>query len=118
MPIVYMHILNGQNARQAWESNLPNLSKEILDDCNYYCKEDTGALIASSESDSDLAHGHLVWDAAAQNGYVYAARQHYIIPTARTGVNPNASWMWTHVAAANHIMEWVQSALRGMRRFL
>ena len=118
MPILYMHIPTAQQYRQAFEANLPNLSRQILDDCNFYCKEDTGALIASSEADSDLAHGHLVWDAQGSNGYVYAARQHYIIPTAYTTVNPNATWMWTHVAYNNHIAEWAQSAQRGMRRYL
>ena len=32
----------------AWESGLEMLSSVILADCNKYCKEDTGMLIASS----------------------------------------------------------------------
>ena len=118
MPILRMHIPTVDRYRQAFEQNLPNLSREILDDCNFYCKEDTGALIASSETASDLAHGHLVWNAASEKGYVYAARQHYIIPTAYTTVNPNATWMWTHVAYRNNITKWVRSVWYGMRRYL
>lgn len=118
MPILYMRIPTAERYRQAFEQNLPNLSREVLDDCNFYCKEDTGALIASSETASDLAHGHLVWNAASEKGYVYAARQHYIIHTAHTTVNPNATWMWTLVAFNSCIQKWAQSVRRGMRRFL
>ncbi len=46
----------------AFQAGLPQLSEEILNDCNQFCKEDTGTLIASSlvhsrpqEGQADLA---------------------------------------------------------------
>ena len=34
--------------QNAWDKGLALLSEEILNDCNLYCKEDTGMLIQSS----------------------------------------------------------------------
>ena len=48
---VYIRISKNQvraKVEKAWNDATPFLAKEILDDCNEYCKEDTGALIASS----------------------------------------------------------------------
>ena len=36
----------------AWKKGLYALSSEILADCNEYCKEDHGTLIASSNTNS------------------------------------------------------------------
>ena len=115
---VHSNINLKEKIMEAWEKNLPDLSHEILDDCNYYCKEDTGNLIASSETASDFEAGRLVWNAAGKNGYVYAARQCYVIPTAYTTVNPNASWMWPEMAKVTFLPKWTESAQRGMRRYL
>ena len=88
----------------AFDKGLAILSEEILNDCNQYCKEKTGALIASSLRASELDDGKLVWDTK------YAARQYWEIPTAHTDVNPNATWKWCDVAKANHLEKWNKQA--------
>lgn len=80
------------------------LATQILKDCNFYCKEDTGMLIASSLIHSDLKNGKLVWQTP------YAARQYYKIPTAYKDVNPNASWRWVEVAKNNFKHDWERQA--------
>ena len=80
------------------------LASQILRDCNRYCKEDTGMLIASSYIHSDLNNGKLVWQTP------YAARQYYEIRTAHTDVNSEASWRWCEVAKANHKERWGRQA--------
>ena len=78
---------------------LPILSQQILQDCNYFCKQDQGGLIASSLSKSDLAHGELIWDTA------YAAMQYYL-GTASHDVNPHATKMWCEKAYSRFGREW------------
>lgn len=93
-----------RRVKKAWAAGLHQLSEEILNDCNQYCKEKTGALIASSMRASELDDGKLVWDTK------YAARQYWEIQTAHTDVNPNATWKWCDVAKANHIEKWQTQA--------
>lgn len=93
-----------RKVRKAWDKGLAQLSEEILNDCNQYCKEQTGALIASSLTASKPEKGELVWNT------VYAARQYWEIPTAHTDVNPKASWKWCDVAKANHLEQWQTQA--------
>ena len=80
------------------------MASEILRDCNKYCKEDTGMLIASSYIHSQLDKGLLIWRTP------YAARQYYEIPTAHKDVNSNASWRWCEVAKQNHKQKWERQA--------
>ena len=87
------------------------LSSIILQDCNRYCKEDTGALMISSYVHSDLDNGKLVWQTP------YAARQYYEIPTAHTDVNGQASWRWCEVAKNNHKDRWALQAQAIMRNY-
>lgn len=84
--------------------NLGILASEILNDCNQYCKEDTGMLIASSYIHSQLDLGRLIWQTP------YARRQYYEIKTAYKDVNPNASWKWCEVAKSKHKSEWERKA--------
>ena len=84
------------------------LANEILNDCNQYCKEDTGALIASSYIHSRLNDGLLIWQTP------YARRQYYAIPTAYKDENPNASWKWCEVAKSRHKDEWGRKAQKIM----
>ena len=60
----------------AFDKALPMLANEIQNDCNQYCKEDTGTLIASSLIHSRLDEGQLIWQAP------YARRQYWEIKTA------------------------------------
>ena len=86
------------------EQGLAMLSSQILKDCNYYCKEDTGMLIASSMTHSKLKEGLLIWQTP------YAARQYYEIRTAYKDVNSNASWRWCEVAKSLHLADWGRQA--------
>lgn len=78
---------------------LPELSEQILQDCNYYCKQDQSTLISSSLTASDPAKGELVWDTP------YAAMQYYL-PAAVKDTNPNASSMWCHKAEDAYGEDW------------
>ena len=93
-----------RKVKRAWEKGLGQLSEEILNDCNQYCKEKTGALIASSLRASKPENGELIWDT------IYAARQYYEIPTAHTDVNPDASWKWCDVAKSKQQDQWNKQA--------
>ena len=86
------------------ERGMEMLASQILRDCNKYCKEDTGTLIASSMIHSDLKNGKLVWQTP------YAARQYYEIRTAYKDVNPEASWRWVEVAKGLHYNTWARQA--------
>ena len=88
----------------SFQSKLGLLASEILNDCNQYCKEDTGMLIASSYIHSDLDSGKLVWQTP------YARRQYWEIQTAYTDKNSKASWKWCEVAKKNHKDQWERQA--------
>lgn len=92
----------------AFEKSLSILSEEILNDCNQYCKEDNGALIASSQIHSDLKAGKLVWQTP------YARRQYWEIRTAYTDTNPGARWKWAHYAKSKLMRKWERQAQRLM----
>lgn len=91
-----------------WQACLPQLSNEILNDCNQFCKEDTGMLIASSYIHSKLDEGLLIWQTP------YARRQYWAIRTAYKDTNPNASWKWCEVAKARYRQRWERQAKRLM----
>ena len=92
----------------AWGKSLPLLSEEVLNDCNQYCKEDTGMLIASSLVHSRLQDGKLIWQTP------YARVQYWRIRTAYTDVNPNATWKWCAVAKNHRLPKWERQAQRLM----
>lgn len=87
-----------------FDAALPILSEEILNDCNQYCKEDTGMLIASSLIHSRLDEGKLIWQTP------YARRQYWGIRTAYQTVNPQAVWKWCEFAKQNHMAKWDRQA--------
>lgn len=93
---------------KAFKAGLPQLSEEILNDCNQYCKEDTGMLIASSLVHSRPQEGKLIWQTP------YARRQYWEIRTAYTDVNPSATWKWCEVAKRLHKDQWQRQAQRLM----
>ena len=88
----------------AFNKGLAVLSEEIMNDCNQYCKEDSGTLIASSLIHSLPAQGKLIWQTP------YARRQYWEIRTAYTDVNPGASWKWCEVARRRHFDRWQRQA--------
>jgi hypothetical protein len=75
------------------------LSRIALDDCNKFCKLDTGELIKSSERASSMLRGRLVWDTS------YARRAYYTGEANKTK-NPVASRMWAHKAASLYSDKW------------
>lgn len=88
----------------AFKAALPQLSEEILNDCNQFCKEDTGALIASSLVHSRPSEGKLIWQTP------YARRQYWAIRTAFKTVNPGATWRWCEYAKQRFLTKWAQQA--------
>ena len=91
-----------------FNSNLGLLASEVLNDCNQYCKEDTGMLIASSYVHSKLDEGKLIWQTP------YARRQYWAIRTAFKTVNPGATWRWCEYAKQRHLQQWNRQAQRLM----
>lgn len=75
------------------------MAQQALKDSNYYCKHDSGALIAAGIKDSKLEEGLLIW------GIIYAKKQ-YWLKTAYKSKNQNARWMWAHYANSQHGKEW------------
>ena len=96
----------------AWSKATKPLAEEILADCNEFCKEDTGALIASSLIHSQLDKGILVWATP------YARRQYYEIRTANADSNPQATWRWAEAAKNVHLDRWAEQAQILARRAL
>ncbi|MDR2558763.1 MAG: minor capsid protein [Oscillospiraceae bacterium] len=84
------------------------LSKTALEDCNKFCKFDTGELCASSYKASNLLLGKLVW----RTNY---ARHAYYLGEADRSKNPLASRLWAHKAAAVFGDKWLEIT---RRRFL
>lgn len=114
-----------------WNSILPMISEEILNDCNEYCKMDTGALKMSSMLHSEIGgrSGAVGWSAGGVRGLSlagtcqnakliwrtpYARRQYWEIRTAYKDVNPKASWKWCEVAKQAHESRWREQARRLM----
>ena len=93
----------------AWDKGLYALSSEILADCNEYCKEDTGALIASSNIHSRPQDGLLIWQT------VYARRQYWEI---QTSLRPGRTWKWCETAKAKWKDRWKDLAQRILRENL
>lgn len=85
--------------RQASQYGQFAVSEQALKDCNYYCKQDTGALISSSLIHSDLNNGILRWVTP------YAEYQ-YKLPATRRTKNPNAHPEWCQTAQSNHAGQW------------
>ena len=92
--------------KTAWKESLAPLAEEILNDCNQYCKEDTGALIASSLIHSIPKEGRLIWQTP------YARRQYWEIRTAIPDPNPNATWKWCEAAKKARLPIWERQAQR------
>ena len=91
-----------------FKKNLPALCEEILNDCNQYCKEDSGTLIASSLIHSRPQEGKLIWQTP------YARRQYWTIRSAYQTVNPNAVWRWCEYAKRAKLATWNRQAQRLM----
>ena len=91
--------LTRSDVERATHRAIAATSQQALKDCNFYCKQDTGALIQSSLIHSDIDGGVLKWVMP------YAEFQSTFPPT-RKDKNTNASPEWCAVAEANHKDEW------------
>ena len=87
------------DVRRATHRAIAMTSEQALKDCNFYCKQDTGALIDSTNIHSDIDGGVLKW-------VMHYAEFQYTFPPTRKDKNPNASPEWCAVAEANHKDEW------------
>jgi hypothetical protein len=83
----------------AWKKTLAPLAEQALTDCNYYVRQDTGALRSSSLSASIPREGLLIWNTP------YAKRVYYTGSPSKE-VNPNASLMWCEKAHAERGRDW------------
>lgn len=91
--------LAGGDVNEAMKKAVAATSRQALDDCNYYCKQDYGALIQSSHVHSDINGGVLKWVTP------YAEYQ-YTFPSARKDKNPNASPEWCARAEGDFKDQW------------
>lgn len=98
----------GARVQNVFDSEvLPALSEEILEDCNEYCKEDTHALIDSSNIHSRPKEGVLVWETP------YAKRQYWSI---KTSLTPGRTWKWCEVAKRRWCKsKWLPNAERRLK---
>ena len=85
-------------------------AQQALQDCNYYCKQDTSALINSSLLWSETSRGLLRWVTP------YAEHQ-YDYPGTRRVKNPNATPQWCKTAQDMHLTEWNRVFENAIRRF-
>lgn len=99
----------GVKVMNAFKAGLSELSEEILADCNEYCKEDQGTLIASSQEHSQLKEGRLIWETP------YAKRQYWAI---KTSLTPGRTWKWCEVAKRKYKSRWYKLAEKGLRENL
>lgn len=87
----------------------PILSQQILKDSNFYARQDSGAMIASSQSASKFRQGILIWNTP------YAAAVYYTGEPSKD-VNPNASLMWFEKAKSLHLEEWLKLADKEVKK--
>lgn len=80
------------------------LDAKVLADSNYFCPQDTSALIDSSINANTLGQGYLEWNTP------YARAQYYELPNKSTDKNPNARSKWFEAAKAEHKDDWLRMA--------
>lgn len=99
---VDVHINGGISSgamKEAMQKAIFATSGQALKDCNYFCKQDTGALIQSALIHNDFNKGELKWTMP------YAEKQ-YKLPSARRDKNPNASSEWCKRAESDYGDQW------------
>lgn len=91
------------------DKSVAPLMEQVLKDSNYYCRQDQGTLIASSQTASRPADGVLIWDTPY-------ARRVYFTGVASKDVNRNAEIMWFHKAKNTHGDEWAALAQKIIKK--
>lgn len=79
------------------------VTNQVIEDSNYYCRQDQGMLIDSSLIASEPEKGLAIWDTP------YAQKTYYTGKPSKD-VNPNASLMWCEVAKQAHGGDWEKIA--------
>ena len=87
--------------QRANDAAIPIVANEALKDSNALARRQSGALVESSITHSDLKHGRLVW----QTKY---ARRMYYTGTPKLNKNRRASLMWAHKAAKANLAKYTQ----------
>ena len=82
---------------------LAPLSEQILTDSNYFARQETGNLIASSQTASRPKDGKLIWRTP------YAKKVYYTGNPSKN-VNPHASLQWVEVARKTYGTDWQKLA--------
>ena len=96
-----------EQVEKAFHMALFAAQEQIRADCNYYCREDTGMLIDSAQTQVDGMELKISWNTP------YARRVYYT-GTPSTNVNPHASLMWAEVAHTEHGDDWAEILSKGM----
>lgn len=104
-----------QLVEKAFRAGLKFAAEEqILTDCNYYCKEQSGDLKDSSQHNVKELTLKLSWGGTK---VPYAKRQWYTGTPSKTK-NPNASLKWGEVAQKEHNKDWIRQIEKGMKENL
>lgn len=85
------------------DKSMAPLMEQVLKDSNYFCRQDQGTLIASSQTASRPAEGILIWDTPY-------ARRVYFVGVPSKDANRNASLMWFHKAQNTFGKDWTALA--------
>lgn len=104
--------------KNAFEKGLFAAREQILTDCNYFVRQDQGALKASGRT--ELGHFLFGSDSALRVIYntPYAKRVYYTGGRVSTDVNPNASLQWCQKAADRFGNDWQKIIEKGMNNSL
>ena len=82
--------------------------EQVLTDCNYYCRQDQGTLIASALAEENNCEITISWNTP------YAKRVYYTGKPSKQ-VNPNASLQWAEKAQDSFGKDWVEIIRKGIR---
>lgn len=85
------------------------LTQQVIKDSNYFCRQDQGTLIASSQIASEPEKGLAVWDTP------YAKKVYYT-GSPSTDVNANAELMWCEKAKTEFEDDWEKVAQANFER--
>ncbi len=97
----------------AWNKALYAAKEQIVTDCNFYVRVWTGAMKATSQTESIVRDNKLsvIWDTPY-------ARKVYYTGTPSTDRNQNASLMWAEKAAKRWRDDWKKILEKGLKEGL
>lgn len=81
--------------------------EQILQDCNHFCLQDQGTLMASAITSFDQESGEITWNTP------YARRRYYEHVRVKRGKNPNARIQWVDEAINQFSDTWVEQIKKG-----